>query len=141
MESLAAKLPGPREITHVFLDPGPKVIKLAELESLFESRVATSSMDQYSPLLSEESSYLMLVCRSLSKFIGLIASLLMALTCKNIEILKVSTALNPSKENYLKYEDLDYLVEHFTFLKSKDSSLVDLLRNFFADRTEVTRKE
>ena len=27
LESLAAKLPGPREITHVFLDPGPKVIK------------------------------------------------------------------------------------------------------------------
>ena len=83
----------------------------------------------------------MLVCRSLSKFIGLIASLLMALTYRNIEILKVFTALDPSKENYLKYEDLDYLVEHFTFLKSKDSSLVDLLCNFFADRTEVTRKE
>ena len=64
LESLAAKLPGPREITHVFLDPGPKVIKSAELESLFESRGAASSTDQYSPLLSEESSYLMLVCRS-----------------------------------------------------------------------------
>ena len=83
----------------------------------------------------------MLVCCSLSKFIGLIASLLMALTCKNIEILKAFTALYPSKENYIKYEDLNYLVEHFTFLKSKDSSLVDLLRNLFADRTEVTRKE
>ena len=86
MESLAAKLPGPREITHVFLDPGPKVIKLAELESLFESRAAASSTDQYSPLLTEESSYLMLVCRSLSKFIGLIASLLMALTWPSVRI-------------------------------------------------------
>ena len=55
----------------------------------------------------------------------------MALMCKNIEILKVFTALDPSKENYLKYEDLDYLVEHFTLLKSKDSFLVDLLHNFF----------
>ena len=70
LESLAAKLPGPREITHVFLDPGPKVIKSAELESLFESRAAASSTDQYSPLLTEESSYLMLVCRSSSRFMG-----------------------------------------------------------------------
>ena len=32
LESLAAKLPGPREITHVFLDPWPKVIKSAEFQ-------------------------------------------------------------------------------------------------------------
>ena len=36
LESLAAKLPGPREITHVFLDPGPKVIKLAEFKSVYD---------------------------------------------------------------------------------------------------------
>ena len=37
----------------------------------------------------------------------------MSFDCKNIEILKAFTALDPSKENYLKYEDLDYLIEHF----------------------------
>ena len=34
LDSLAARLPGPREITHVFLDPWPKVINSDEFQSV-----------------------------------------------------------------------------------------------------------
>ena len=46
---------------------------------------------------------------------------------------KLSPTLDPSKENYLKYEDLDYLVEHFTFLNTNRSILKIELDRFKTD--------